>query len=120
MGLVDRVAKLADAPLDQVASVCHFQVISPLGPLGELQELQIGHDGMCSRDAWFCQDVLVARTDTPGNTVKHRPIPARAPPPPTLSSSLLPPSLPPSRHPSLPPSLPPFLPPSLLLFLPPS
>jgi hypothetical protein len=54
-----RPAGIASAPFYERGSVLHLQVVSPLGHIGELEAVDIGHDGANSADAWFCQDMLV-------------------------------------------------------------
>ena len=63
MPVARRAAKLSEAPFDRRGCVIQLEIISPLGSLGQLQEVELGHDGPSSVDAWFCQDVFVKASD---------------------------------------------------------
>ena len=54
-----RPPRLGDAGLFERGAVCHVQVISALGSLGLIDQVDIGHDGCNSEDAWFCEEVFV-------------------------------------------------------------
>lgn len=54
-----RPAAIASAPFYQRGSMLHLQVVSPLGHIGQLEAVDIGHDGANSADAWFCQEMLI-------------------------------------------------------------
>ena len=66
MPVARRAAKLSEAPFDRRGCVIQLEIISPLGSLGQLQEVELGHDGPSSVDAWFCQDVFVKASDQVG------------------------------------------------------
>ena len=57
--LVCSPACVAGAPLHERGCVVHLQLISPLGSIGRIDSIEVGHDGANSVDAWFCQEILV-------------------------------------------------------------
>lgn len=63
--------KVAGARFDSPGSLVHLQVVSPLGTLGDLQEVIIGHDGQDTADAWFCSDVLIKSCQQVSKHTKH-------------------------------------------------
>ena len=57
--IVLRGPEMGDTGMFERGSVCHVQVLSPMGSLGHIDSLQLGHDGLDSADAWLCEDVYV-------------------------------------------------------------